>query len=194
MLSINKLHNHRKSNTMATILICSPRLIELPRPSFSSASPSRILSTRKTRTVVCNASIDRRDMLISLGGLYSAASSGLIMPRQTIAAPIESPDLSTCKKSMAELDENIVTIEPTCCPPYSDKIVDFCPTTPSRIRVRPAVQNMTNDQIAKYKEAIKRMRALDKEDPRSFMQQANIHCAYCNNAYDQASAYFFTKL
>ncbi|KMZ60041.1 Catechol oxidase [Zostera marina] len=170
---------------MATIPICSPQLIKLPRPSFSSASPSRF-STRKTRTVVCNASIDRRDMLIGLGGLYSAASSGLIMPGQTIAAPIESPDLSTCKKStVADPDGNIVTIEPTCCPPYSDKIVDFFPSTPSRIRVRPAVQNMTNDQIAKYKEATKRMRALDKEDPRSFYQQAMVHCAYCNNAYDQ---------
>ena len=29
------------------------------------------------------------------------------------------------------------------------------------------------------------MKALPDEDPRSFTQQANIHCAYCNTVYNQ---------
>lgn len=169
-------------------------------PPFSFASPSYQLkkktTARRIRASISSAksssnggsgSFDRRNMLIGLGGLYGAASTGLIMPGHSIAAPIASPDLSTCKKStLVDGQGNVVVIEDSCCPPYSEKIVDFFPSTPNRIRVRPAVQNMTNDQIAKYKEATKRMRALDKEDPRSFAQQAMVHCAYCNNAYDQA--------
>ncbi|CAI9784320.1 unnamed protein product [Fraxinus pennsylvanica] len=33
--------------------------------------------------------------------------------------------------------------------------------------------------------AIDRMKRLPADDPRNFMHQANIHCAYCNGAYDQ---------
>ncbi|KAH1055296.1 hypothetical protein J1N35_033361 [Gossypium stocksii] len=33
--------------------------------------------------------------------------------------------------------------------------------------------------------SMERMKALPVDDPRNFMQQANIHCAYCNGAYGQ---------
>lgn len=68
------------------------------------------------------------------------------------------------------------------------KIVDFVFETSSRIRVRPAIQNMTTQHIEKYKEAIRRMKALDSNDPRSFAQQALIHGAYCDK-YSPVSIY-----
>ncbi|KAA3478361.1 polyphenol oxidase, chloroplastic-like [Gossypium australe] len=42
-------------------------------------------------------------------------------------------------------------------------------------------------------EALRLMRELDKDDPRSFMQQANVHCAYCNDAYPQTLEMVRTK-
>uniref|UniRef100_A0A6V7QVM9 Tyrosinase copper-binding domain-containing protein n=1 Tax=Ananas comosus var. bracteatus TaxID=296719 RepID=A0A6V7QVM9_ANACO len=36
-----------------------------------------------------------------------------------------------------------------------------------------------------YKKAVELMKALPDDDPRSFKQQANVHCAYCNSAYNQ---------
>uniref|UniRef100_M1BMR9 catechol oxidase n=1 Tax=Solanum tuberosum TaxID=4113 RepID=M1BMR9_SOLTU len=53
----------------------------------------------------------------------------------------------------------------------------------SKLRKRPVAQDVTKEYIAKYQLETKRMKELDKDDPRSFMQQANIHCAYCNGAY-----------
>ncbi|PIN14147.1 Catechol oxidase [Handroanthus impetiginosus] len=79
--------------------------------------------------------VDRRNMLLGLGGLYGAAN--LASTPAASANPIKPAELDKCG----------------------------C--------------------IFKYNTAIDHMRRLPKDDPRSFMQQANIHCAYCNGAYNQ---------
>lgn len=106
---------------------------------------------------------------------------------KSTGAPIQIPDLAKCKKAHT----NGVVIEPTCCPPYTENIVDFIFESPSRIRVRPAITKMTDEHIRKYKEATRRMKVLDKKDPRSFTQQANVHCAYCSGAYTQVKTLLF---
>lgn len=53
------------------------------------------------------------------------------------------------------------------------------------MRVRPAAHLADDAYIAKYSKAIELMKALPADDPRSFMNQANVHCAYCDGAYDQ---------
>ncbi|CAO2178091.1 unnamed protein product [Urochloa humidicola] len=40
--------------------------------------------------------------------------------------------------------------------------------------------------MAKYARAVALMKALPRSDPRSFYQQANVHCAYCTGAHRQA--------
>ncbi|KAK6266289.1 hypothetical protein QUC31_017126 [Theobroma cacao] len=73
-----------------------------------------------------------------------------------------------------------------CCPPVSTKIIDFePPSSDSRLRVRPAAHLVDDAYAAKYSRAIELMKALPANDPRGFMQQANIHCAYCDRAYHQ---------
>lgn len=124
--------------------------------------------------------LDRRNMLLGLGGLYGAA--GLGSDRFAIADPLLPPDLSKCR-TPSGLPAGVVT---ECCPPYSDEIIDYKPPrTP--LRVRPAAHLVDSEYIAKYNEATKRMRELPDSDPRNFMQQANVHCAYCNGAYDQVN-------
>ncbi|XP_060964353.1 polyphenol oxidase I, chloroplastic-like [Cannabis sativa] len=129
--------------------------------------------------------LDRRDMLIGLGGLYGVA--GLATEPFASATPVAAPDLSTCHTlkdppPSAPLNPGDVK----CCPPYSDNIIDFKPARSfTRLRIRPAAHTLDPDGIAKYKKALELMRALPEDDPRSFAQQAKIHCAYCNGAYDQ---------
>lgn len=53
------------------------------------------------------------------------------------------------------------------------------------MRTRQAAHLVDKNYIAKYKEAISLMKALPADDPRNFTQQANVHCAYCDGAYDQ---------
>ncbi|AQL04970.1 Polyphenol oxidase, chloroplastic precursor [Zea mays] len=78
-----------------------------------------------------------------------------------------------------------------CCPPTpaSDAAVaNFTfpdPGEPLRTR-QPAHGAAGADSVARYARAVALMKALPESDPRSFYQQANIHCAYCTAAYRQA--------
>ncbi|TXG47345.1 hypothetical protein EZV62_026639 [Acer yangbiense] len=128
--------------------------------------------------------VDRRDLLLGLGGLYgvttTSLSSSSVPP--AFAAPVSAPDLSKCVK--ADLPTGA---KPTnCCPPNSTKIIDFkLPPSNSPLRIRPAAHLADEAHIAKYYKAIELMKALPANDPRNFMQQANVHCAYCDGAYHQ---------
>ncbi|KAK1303122.1 hypothetical protein QJS10_CPB11g01350 [Acorus calamus] len=76
----------------------------------------------------------------------------------------------------------------SCCPPLmNSKIVDFVPPPPgSPCRIRPAAHLITDKKyLDKFKLAISRMKALPDSDPRSFKNQANVHCAYCEGSYHQ---------
>ncbi|KAJ8423529.1 hypothetical protein Cgig2_030024 [Carnegiea gigantea] len=128
-----------------------------------------------------NYKLDRRNMLIGLGGLYGAAITLGGQPA-TFAAPIATPELGSCKPS-TDLPANVQDLN--CCPPMA-KIVDFeLPPIPNTLRVRPAAQLVNEDYVEKFSKAIALMKALPANDPRSFTQQANVHCAYCNGAYTQ---------
>ncbi|GFQ02540.1 aureusidin synthase, partial [Phtheirospermum japonicum] len=74
-----------------------------------------------------------------------------------------------------------------CCPPPSARIVDFKFPPPPATPARPPAAHLADDAyVAKFNRALELMRALPDDDPRSFKQQANVHCAYCDGAYDQA--------
>ncbi|XP_022854028.1 polyphenol oxidase I, chloroplastic-like [Olea europaea var. sylvestris] len=151
-------------------------------------------STAKSSTcfqVSCNArnddqnasnsrgKFDRRNMLLGLGGIYG---STLTSNPSTLAAPIQPPNLSKCgPPSDANTGESLNV---NCCPP-ANQPVDYQLPKPTVMRFRPAAHLVTKEYIAKYNKAIQLMKSLKDDDPRSFMQQASVHCAYCNGAYDQ---------
>ncbi|XP_058756109.1 polyphenol oxidase A1, chloroplastic-like [Vicia villosa] len=122
----------------------------------------------------------RRDVLIGLGGLYGTFATNPF----ALASPISPPDLSTCGPPDLPLGATPNNIN--CCPPNSTKIIDFkIPSSNQALRVRQAAHLVNDEYLAKYKKAIQLMKALPSNDPRSFTQQANIHCAYCDGAYSQ---------
>nr|KYP38873.1 hypothetical protein KK1_039854 [Cajanus cajan] len=125
----------------------------------------------------------RRDVLIGFGGLYGASTLSNNHDPLAIASPILPPDFQTCGLP-TDLPETAGPLN--CCPPNSSKIIDFKfppPRTP--LRVRPAAHLVNGSYLEKYKKALKLMKALPSDDPRSFTQQAKIHCAYCDGAYKQ---------
>ncbi|KAF5944447.1 hypothetical protein HYC85_018524 [Camellia sinensis] len=124
---------------------------------------------------------DRRNMLIGLGGLYGAAGLTDTDP-PALAAPVTAPDLSKCGAADVPADA-----KPTnCCLPKTNKIIEFKLPPPSNIlRVRPAAHLADEKYIAKFSKALQLMKSLPDDDPRSFKQQSNIHCAYCEGAYHQ---------
>ncbi|XP_058097105.1 polyphenol oxidase, chloroplastic-like [Magnolia sinica] len=123
-------------------------------------------------------SLQRRNVLIGLGGLYGLSN----IQNNAFAAPVAPPDLSKC--GAADLPAGATPTN--CCPPFEQTIVDFKLPSPSMpMRVRPAAHLVDDHYIAKYNKAIQLMKALPPDDPRNFTQQANVHCAYCDGAYDQ---------
>ncbi|KAL7088903.1 hypothetical protein ACP275_13G156600 [Erythranthe tilingii] len=124
---------------------------------------------------------DRRDVLIGLGGLYGATTFST--SPFAFAAPISAPDVTKC--GPADLPQGAAPTN--CCPPPTAKIVDYkFPPPPTTMRVRPAAHLADKAYVAKFNRAMELMRALPDDDPRSFKQQAAVHCAYCDGAYDQA--------
>ncbi|KAL5058439.1 hypothetical protein RYX36_030043 [Vicia faba] len=79
-----------------------------------------------------------------------------------------------------------------CCPPmqssYKFKEFDFQDYGASSnfpLRVRKPCHLIDQEFIAKFERGIALMKALPRDDPRSFYQQSKVHCAYCNGAYHQ---------
>nr|CBZ41490.1 polyphenol oxidase precursor [Taraxacum officinale] len=124
--------------------------------------------------------VDRRNILLGLGGLYGAAAS-FGSNSLAFADPIMAPDVTKC--GPPDLPKG--AIRTNCCPPSTTKILDFKLPSPSNtLRIRPAAHLVDKDYITKFNKAIKLMKALPNDDPRSFKNQADVHCAYCDGAYD----------
>jgi len=122
----------------------------------------------------------RRDLLIGLGGLYGATS---LSDPFAYANPIAPPDITQCELVPLPSDSD----PSNCCPPTSTKIKNFeFPSASSPMRIRPAAHLVDKAYVAKYAKAIALMKSLPDDDPRSFKNQANVHCAYCDGAYHQA--------
>ncbi|CAI0468563.1 unnamed protein product [Linum tenue] len=121
----------------------------------------------------------RRDILIGMGSLYGAASS--LSDPTALANPLQPPDLSKCHPAI----KGDAGDTADCCPPFSDQIEFKLPSPKEPMRIRPAAHLVDKAYIDKYEKAISLMKALPDDDPRSFKNQANVHCAYCNGAYDQ---------
>ncbi|KAL0362571.1 UNVERIFIED_CONTAM: Polyphenol oxidase I, chloroplastic [Sesamum calycinum] len=73
----------------------------------------------------------------------------------------------------AEKTEVQQPLDVNCCPPLSQKIIDYKLPPITKMRFRPAAHLASQEYIAKYEKAVELMKALPEDDPRSFMQQAN---------------------
>ncbi|XP_073156381.1 polyphenol oxidase I, chloroplastic-like [Henckelia pumila] len=128
--------------------------------------------------------VDRRNVLLGLGGGLYGAAANLVATPPASANPVQPPQLDKCGTAI-----DLITgkpIEDNCCPPISQTIIDYQIPPVPQMKMRPSAHRVSPEYISKYNLAIERMKALPADDPRSFMQQANIHCAYCNTAYFQA--------
>ncbi|KAL0310831.1 UNVERIFIED_CONTAM: Polyphenol oxidase II, chloroplastic [Sesamum angustifolium] len=162
---------------MSSSLPCSWATPILPSSSSSSSySSSRVVYSNPTapknakprRRFSCRAKNDNQNAKSSnkfdrrdvLIGLGGLyGAASSINPLESSAAPIPQPELNTCR-----------------FPPGLS------------CTKGPAAHLVNAQYISRFNLALQRMRALPDSDPRSFTQQANVHCAYCNGAYTYPSA------
>ncbi|KAJ8555298.1 hypothetical protein K7X08_012794 [Anisodus acutangulus] len=188
------------ASSTTTLLLCTNQTLSSPFTNSSLvAKPSQLFfQGRRNQSfkVSCNANnsgehdknlegVDRRNVLLGLGGLYGAAN---LAPLAT-AHPMRAPDLKFCSRAEINFPKG-PDVPYSCCPPRPDSLNNIPyyeppPMTKLPARVRPAAHAVDEEYIAKYNLATSLMRDLDKDptDPRGFKQQANVHCAYCNGAY-----------
>nr|ALF12285.1 polyphenol oxidase [Morus alba var. multicaulis] len=121
--------------------------------------------------------VERRNVLIGLG------MTGLGSNPLALANPVNGPDTNICNQP--KLLDGTPLPDKCCAPKSSSDIIDYKPPPFTKLRVRPAAHKADKEYIAKYNEALSMMKGLDDTDPRSFKQQADVHCAYCNYGYDQ---------
>ncbi|XP_057796072.1 polyphenol oxidase I, chloroplastic-like [Salvia miltiorrhiza] len=163
-------------------------LLSKPTPFLSHARRNHRHPLRVSASASPNQSdsdsqgkLDRRNVLLGLGGLYGATN--LISTEAASANPVQAPELDKCGTATnlntgEQLDIN-------CCPPITGNIIDYQLPPVYNLRTRKSAHRLTPTEAFKYNLAIERMKKLPEDDPRSFMQQAFIHCAYCNGAYNQ---------
>jgi polyphenol oxidase len=118
----------------------------------------------------------------------SASISPLLLPEAPSTFHNRSIYLDASKCFVANLPNYAIT-NTNCCPPIPSpfKFKDFKDFASSNIplKVRKPFHLLDEETIAKFEKGIALMKALPKNDPRSFYQQSKIHCAYCNGAYHQ---------
>nr|GLL44060.1 catechol oxidase B, chloroplastic-like [Ipomoea trifida] len=174
----------------------SPR--NFSRPSQIFLNPSRAAARRGDVKIRCAASsegrenpdslseakLDRRNVLLGLGGLYGAYNLAGGSNPFALADPIPVPDLSHCGTAIISNTTDNEAVPYSCCPPpFDGPYVDYKIPTFSQLNCRPAAHAVDDEYLYKYKTAIQKMKDLPVDDPRNFYQQAKVHCAYCNEAY-----------
>nr|GMD75794.1 polyphenol oxidase E, chloroplastic-like [Ipomoea batatas] len=182
----------------------SPR--NFSRPSQILLNPSRAVARRGDVKIRCAASpegaegrqspdslssakLDRRNVLLGLGGLYGAYNLAGGSNPFALADPIPAPDISKC--GTAIISNSTDEVPYSCCPPFDGTFVDYKIPTFSTLNCRPAAHAVDEEYLNKYKTAIQKMKELPADDPRNFYQQANVHCAYCNGAYQLNDKYLY---
>ena len=167
----------------------TPSILQRLRGSHPLGLLLRTKDASNPRRLSCckaagGSSVDRRDVLLGLGGAAAASGLATTTSHGALAAPIQAPDLANCNPP--EIPDTAPDL--SCCLPYRSgaAIVDFTPPPAgSPLRVRPAAHLVGEEYLAKYERAVALMKALPDDDPRSFAQQWRVHCAYCDAAYDQ---------
>ncbi|KAJ7514804.1 hypothetical protein O6H91_23G059800 [Diphasiastrum complanatum] len=172
----NARHRHRKHQCKSKVLKLSSQKASLK----DNKSEPEFEQQRTESALDINSSIDRRQLLISS---FTAAGLPLIS-NQSMASPIQPPDLTQCQKADVPGGSS-----PKCCLPSDPvKATDFQIDASLPMRVRMASHLLDAAYITKYNRAYELMRALPDDDPRSFSQQASVHCAFCQSAYLQKNS------
>ncbi|KAK9152666.1 hypothetical protein Sjap_000146 [Stephania japonica] len=158
----------------------SPTSLRLPNSTTISCEQKQVDNNNGSH------GIDRRNVLLGLGGLYGATSTMAGKVANAVdGGPVQPPDLSMCILATdSQADDEPVN----CCPPYStSNIVDFVLPPDAPLRHRKPAHKLSPKEIERFKVAIAKMKQLDPKDPWNFMQQATIHCTFCNGAFFQVN-------
>ncbi|XP_068655838.1 polyphenol oxidase, chloroplastic-like [Aristolochia californica] len=158
-----------------------------------SPRPRRVTTSIRSSSENGEASrplkVDRRNVLLGLGGLYGATTLG--GNQSAVGAPVEYPILESCH--VANYPDEFGGNNPIeCCPPYNFtnpiNLQPYVFPTNVPLRTRKAAHLLTQWEKDRFQRAIAEMKNLPSDHPWSFVQQSRIHCAYCSGSYNQRNS------
>ncbi|XP_071740287.1 polyphenol oxidase, chloroplastic-like [Rutidosis leptorrhynchoides] len=165
--------------------------------SSAAADDDKQPKTSQSHETNQHNNVDRRNVLLGLGGLYGASNFTSIP--SAFAVPIQAPDnITHCVKAHTGVYTPEAVKGVSCCPPVLKPdiapAIYQLPPRPTKLRVRPTAHEAANDQkyLEKFRLAVKLMKRLPDDDPRSWINQGKIHCAYCNAGYTQEKSGYDT--
>jgi polyphenol oxidase len=130
--------------------------------------------------------IDRRDVLFGLTGFAAITSTTNL----GLALAADEPPCATVPITAEVL--KCSAAGGFHCPAEYDatKVVDFSslPMPSGPPRLRRAAHMMDDENVKKFEEAIRMMKELPDDDPRSYKRQSDIHEAYCDAHYKVVSS------
>ena len=124
----------------------------------------------------------KRRELLAAGVAGGAAQIFLGHSGTALGAPTTPPDLTKYVPATVSATYTVDCKLPTSGLPAQP----YVPRPGKVLKVRKRANAVNAAYVEKYNEAYRRMRALPDTDPRSFKQQADVHCAFCNGAYYSA--------
>lgn len=128
---------------------------------------------RSCRGLYSRSVMSSRFSMSSTWNLVLLVAATLLSTLLTVGgAPFPAPDFNSC-----------VSSENCCPPPYSGNITAFQYNLGLPMRTRQAAHLVNATYLAKYQKAYARLRALPDTDGRSWLNQANLHCAYCDDGF-----------
>nr|CAB3482369.1 unnamed protein product [Digitaria exilis] len=122
--------------------------------------------------------LPRRDVLAGLTLTGVAAFPGVALA--DLPTVYES-----CGRGESKVTDDLLgcdVINNLPCPPRQNvEVVNFADLPrPKNVRVRRPAHELTDDEVARYKKALAKMKELSPSKPSSFAAQAAIHEAYCD--------------
>ncbi|KAI5071758.1 hypothetical protein GOP47_0014009 [Adiantum capillus-veneris] len=157
------------------------RPVPASSPITAALHESKGDSNNNADPVELNVALDRRKLLLGSSSLGMAGLPSLLLPHSALGSPVQPPDLKLCT---TPIDPGNGAASVNCCLPVSTTITDFKLPTNLPMRTRLSAHQVPSSYIAKYNQAYKLLRELPASDPRQYSQQANVHCAFCDAAYD----------
>ncbi|GJW48407.1 polyphenol oxidase I, chloroplastic-like protein [Tanacetum coccineum] len=136
------------------------------------SSPSQRVSLHTT---------DTSNLLLQLNDFFD---TGKLTPAFTAKESTFPYYILSCKDPEVGFESKNGVRSNKCCLPLSTKQVqDYKLVTPQVPRKRQPLQKASFEYLNKFKEVIEKLKALPDDDPRSFNNQAKLHCAYSNGIY-----------
>ena len=154
--------------------LCSLQLLWIIIQQFEHCKHLPVLQFGHVATVghVMVSEINFRATIFSMMYLPMLVVGTMLLLAVTVqGAPLPAQNLDNCHST-----------DHCCLPPYEGEVKTFELDSTLPMRTRRPAQFADDKYIAKLEKAYELLRALPNSDPRSWINQANLHCMYCYDA------------